>query len=24
MRYKAAETVKLFFEHGILRNQITE
>ena len=24
MRFKAAETVKLFFEHGILRNQITE
>ena len=24
MRYKAAETVKLFFEHGILRNQIME
>ena len=24
MRFKAAETVKLYFEHGILRNQITE
>ena len=24
MRYKAAETVNLFFEHGILRNQIKE
>ena len=24
MRFKAAETVKLFFEHGILRNQIVE
>ena len=24
MRFKAAETIKLFFEHGILRNQITE
>ena len=24
MRYKAAETIKLFFEHGILRNRIKE
>ena len=24
IRYKSAETVKLYFEHEILRNQVTE
>ncbi len=24
MRYKSAETVKLYFEHEILRNHVTE